>query len=52
VALHEFGKLLGLAQQAMGLGHHLIAERREADDAPGSLDENHAEQRFKFAKAG
>ena len=49
---NDIGQFLGLAQQAMGLVHHLIAERGEAHHAPAALHQRHAEQRFELADPG
>ena len=51
-ALHQVGQLLGLAQQAVRLGHHRIAQRGEAHRALGPLDQHHAQQGFQIAQPG
>ena len=48
-SLHQVRKLFRLAQNAMRLFHHLIAQRREADHPAAAFDQRHAEQRFEFA---
>ncbi len=50
--LDQVGQLLGLAQQAVRLGDHRVAERGEAHHPPAALDQRHAEQRFELADAG
>ena len=46
----HLGKLFGLAKNAHRLVGDLLAERGEADQAAGPLDERHAEQRLELAK--
>ena len=47
----HFGQFLGFAKHPDRLIRDLLAERREPDHAPGSLDQSEAEQRLQFAQA-
>ena len=48
----HFGEFFGLAQDADRFVGDLLAERREADDAAGPLDQGDAEQGLQLAEAG
>ena len=50
--LGDGGQFLSLAQHPVRLFHDTVAERGEADNPAGALDQGHADQRFQLPDAG
>ena len=47
----HFGQFFCLAQDAIGLFHHLVAKLSEADDPAGAFDQHDIEQSLQFLDA-